>query len=128
MPHLLLKTMHCRPICNIQRPFHARHGEAANRNTIAGSSLDRSTVNTGIDCALFLIHVVRNLSSSGLAILVLAQEYENMQFSCCFEAYSRLISYPLFLTTFIGALLVLTELEGIQSRGDHSRNELYYHF
>jgi hypothetical protein len=51
--------------------------------------------------------------SAGLSIFVLALEYENKQFSCCFKAYSRLISYPLFLITFIEALPVLTELEGI---------------
>jgi hypothetical protein len=47
------------------------------------------------------------MTHGGLFILVLAREYENKLFSCCFETQSRLFSSPFILITFVRARLML---------------------
>jgi hypothetical protein len=69
-----------------------------------------------------------NARRPGRSILVLVREFEYKQFSSCFEAYSRLFSYPLFFITFVGVVLVLTALQGKFEHGDDTRLEHSYYF
>jgi hypothetical protein len=68
----------------------------------------------------------RHSKASIQYILVLALEYEKELFACHFEAYSRLFSYAIFVTTCIGVQWV-QRVEGHTEPWDQRRCDQCYH-